>query len=306
MMKFLMFADLHYAPGVFYGSELDTVRMFQKRAVEEGCDFMLHAGDLCHGPSRVPELMELFDNGPIPTYHCLGNHDTDGTPYKETLKLYHMPNGHYHFDTCGHRFLVLDPNYCFVNGEYIHYDMGNYFQWPGNRDYTPPEQIEWIEKTIDESPYPCILVSHDSYEREFNSSRDFKKVHQIIRQANKKSPHKVLIVINGHHHRDFIRILDNVIHWDVNSVTYDWIGEPEHQGMYPQELYEKWSAMKNIVPYTDPLYAIVTIEGTTITIEGTESTMLCGVNREHIGAPLLDGAGRSVTPRIQSMKLTLL
>ena len=114
------------------------------------------------------------------------------------------------------------------------------------------------------------------------------------------------MVMNGHYHRDFIRILDNVIHWDINSVTYDWVGEPEHQGMYPQELYEKWACMKNIVPYTDPLYAIVTIEGTTVTIEGTESTMLNGINREHIGAKLLDGAGRSVTPRIQSAKIALL
>lgn len=305
-MKFLMFADLHYAPGVFYGSDLKIPELFIRRAQEENCDFILHAGDLCHGPSRVPELMEIFDKSPIPVFHCLGNHDTDGTPYEETLRLYHMPNGYYHFDICGHRFLVLDPNYCHVDGEYVHYDMGNYFQWPGNRDYTPPEQLDWIEKTIDESPYPCILVSHDSYEREFNSSRDFSRVQQIIRQANQKTPHKVLMVINGHHHRDFIRILDNVIHWDVNSVNYDWVGDPGHQGMYPQELYDKWSCMKDIVAYTDPLYAIVTVEGTTITIEGTESTMLYGVNREHIGAKLLDGSGRSVTPRIQSMKLTLL
>ena len=304
-MKFLMFADLHYAPGVFYGSDLETPKMFIRRAQETGCDFILHAGDLCHGPSRVPELMEVFDNSPIPVYHCLGNHDSDGTPYEETLRMYHMPDGHYYFDICDHRFLVLDPNYCKVDGQYIHYDMGNYFQWPGNRDHTPQEQLDWIKNTIDESPYPCILVSHDSYERDANGAKDYLAVQEIIRQANKKSPHKVLMVMNGHYHRDFIRILDNVIHWDVNSVTYDWVGEPEHQGMYPQELYDKFSCMKYIVPYTDPLYAIVTVEGTTVTIEGTESTMLNGVNREHLGAKICDLAGRPVTPRIQSAKITL-
>lgn len=304
-MKFLMFADLHYAPGVFYGSDLETPRMFIQKAQETGCDFILHAGDLCHGPSRVPELMEVFDNSPIPVYHCLGNHDTDGTPYEETLRMYHMPDGHYYFDTCGYRFLVLDPNYCKLEDQYVHYDMGNYFQWPGNRDHTPPEQLDWIEKTIDESPYPCLLVSHDSYERDANGARDYLAVQEIIRKANQKSPHKVLMVMNGHYHRDFIRILDNVIHWDINSVTYDWVGEPEHKGMYPQELYDQFSCMKYIVPYTDPLYAIVTVEGTTVTIEGTESTMLNGINREHLGAKICDLAGRPVTPKIQSAKITL-
>ena len=63
--------------------------------------------------------------------------------------------------------------------------------------------------------------------------------------------------------------------------------------------------MDDIVAYTDPLYAIVTVEGNTVTIEGVESTMLYGINREHIGAPLLDSSGRSVKPRIQSAKITL-
>ena len=184
-MKFLMFADLHYGPRVFYPATVDTVRFFQKRAVEEGCDFILHAGDLCHGPSRVPELMAVCDSSPVPFYHCLGNHDTDGTPLEDTLKYYHMPDGHYCFDCKGYRFIILDPNYCYVNGKYIHYDMGNYFQWPGNRDHTPPEQLQWLETTVDESPYPCILVSHDSYEREKGGARQFREVQEIIaRQLN--------------------------------------------------------------------------------------------------------------------------
>lgn len=303
-MKFLMFSDLHYVPDLFYGSDLETVKMFLRRAKEENCDFILHAGDLCHGPSTVPELMALFEDSSVPVYHCLGNHDTDRTSYAQTLVAYHMPNGYYYFEEKGYRFVVLDPNYCKVDDQYIHYDLGNYYQWPGNRDYTPPEQLAWVEKTLEESPYPCIIVSHDSYEREAQSSRDFAKVQDIIRKINKNEPNKVLMVINGHHHRDFLRILDNVLYWDVNSVTYDWV-DTAHQGMYPQELYEKYACMKNILAYTDPLYAIVTVEGNTITIEGTESTMLCGVDRAKIGAPLLDGSGRPVSPKIQSAKLTL-
>lgn len=303
-MKFLMFADLHYGPRVFYPATVDTVRFFQKRAVEEGCDFILHAGDLCHGPSRVPELMAVCDSSPVPFYHCLGNHDTDGTPLEDTLNYYHMPDGHYYFDCKGYRFIILDPNYCYVNGKYIHYDMGNYFQWPGNRDHTPPEQLQWLETTVDESPYPCILVSHDSYEREKGGARQFREVQEIIRKANAKQHGKVLMVMNGHYHRDNLRILDNVLHWDINSVSYDWIGEEKHK-CFPQELCDQFACVANCIIYNDPLYAIVTIEGSTITIEGTESSMFMDVTRESLGLPLLDNAARPVVPKIQSCKITL-
>lgn len=304
-MKFLMFSDLHYAPGWFYGDDLDVARMFVRRAQEEGCDFILHAGDLCHGPSKVPELMEIFDNSSIPVYHCLGNHDTDGTSYAETLKLYHMPDGHYYFDICGYRIIVLDPNYCKIDGEYIHYDLGNYYRTPDKRNYTDPEQLVWLEKVIDDSPYRCLLVGHNSYEREIDGAREYREVQDIIRRANQKAHNKVLMVMTGHLHHDFLSIIDNVIHWDINSVRYDWVGDPKHQGMFPQELYEKYEFMDDILPYTNPLYAIVTVEGTTITIEGTESTMLNGVDRKRIGAEPLDRSGRSAKPRIQSAKITL-
>lgn len=305
-MKFLMFSDLHYWPGTFYDSNLDTVRMFFRRAKEEGCDFILHSGDMCHGPTLVPELMELLESAPVPVYHCLGNHDTDRTPYAETLKAYRMPDGHYFFDTCGYRVIVLDSNYCKVDGEYIHYNMGNYFQWPERRDYTPPEQLDWLEKTVEESSWPCILVSHDSYERETGGAKDQCRVRQIIRNANEKQPHKVLMVMNGHYHRDNLRILDNVLYWDINSVNFDWVGEPEHCDLFPQELYDRFSCMKHLVCYREPLYAIVTVEGTTVTIEGTESEFLGGIGREQIGAALTDPDGRPATPRIQSTKIQLL
>lgn len=303
-MKFLMFADFHYWPGVFYPASLERLQALQARAVEEGCDMILHAGDLCHGPSKVPELMALCDSSPVPMYHCLGNHDTDGTSLAETLKAYHMPDGHYHFDMGGYRFVVLDPNYCKLDGQYIHYELGNYFQWPGNRDHTPPEQLQWLEDTLESSPYPCILVSHDSYEREVNSSRDFKQVQEILRRVNERHHGRVLMVMNGHHHRDHLRVLDNILHWDVNSASYDWVGEEKHD-KFPKELTQQYRCAANTVIYNDTLHAIVTLEGSTITIEGMESTMFMGINREDIGAKRLDLSSRPVVPKIQSCKITL-
>ena len=302
-MKFLMFSDFHHYPGIFRAGTAEDMRMLQRRAAEEGCSFLLHAGDLCHGPELVPELMAVCDASPVPMYHCLGNHDTDSTSLARTLEYYHMPDGHYHFDAEGYRFIVCDPNYYLDGGEYIHYDRGNYYSHGPQRDYMPPEQLTWLEQVIASSAHPCILVSHESFERENGGVKNYAAVRRIVNEANRRRPHSVLLCINGHYHRDNLRILDGVCWWDVNSTSYDWIDSPH--SLYPAEMYQEHRLIGNTVCYNDLLYAIVELEGTTVRIQGAQSTMFMGIGREHTDNPVFDAMGRPVRPTIQSVCITL-
>ena len=301
-MKFSIFSDLHHLPGVFMGGSVEALTCIQQRAARENCSFIIHAGDFCHGPSHITDYLALYNNFRIPSYHCLGNHDSDNTPYEETLRLYHMPDGHYFFDNSGCRFIICDPNYYYANGEYIHYDMGNYYKYGAYRDYMPPDQLQWLRETIEASPFPCVLISHESFERP-DGVKNRKEVLAIIREANRKKPHSVILCINGHYHRDFIRILDNVCFFDLNSTSYDWV-DKKHD-CYPAALCQQYSLISNTLVYNDPIHAVITIEGTAITIEGMESTMLMGINREHTDNPIYDAAGRPVVPMVQSAKITL-
>lgn len=301
-MKFSIFADLHHCPKVFMGGTLDDLAFIRERALRENCSFVIHAGDFCHGPSKVREYLDVYNNFGIPTYHCLGNHDTDGTAYKETLELYHMPDGHYFFDCDGYRFIVCDPNYYLLDGEYIHYDLGNYYKYGEYRDYMPPAQLEWLRRAIDEAPHPCVLISHESFERP-DGVRNRAEVQKIINAANAKKPHSVILCINGHHHRDFIRILDGVCYFELNSASYDWV--PIKHDRYPAELCKEYSLLSNTVVYNDPIHAVITLEGSEITIAGTESSMFMGINREHTANPIYDAAGRAVVPRVSDAKITL-
>ena len=302
-MKFLMFSDFHCYPGVFKAGTVEDICFLQRRAVEEGCDFLLHAGDLCHGAELVPELMAACDASPLPMYHCLGNHDTDSTSLVRTLEAYHMPDGHYFFDHGGYRFIICDPNYYLLDGEYIHFDLGNYYAHPTKRHFMPPDQLDWLEKTIAESAFPCVLISHESFEREADSVQNYADVRRIINAANRKKPHSVLLCINGHHHRDNLRILDGVCYWDLNSTSYDWIDTPH--SLYPAELYEQHRLVGNTVVYSDLLYAVVELNGTTVRIRGKESSMLYGISRQHTDNPVYDAMGRPVSPTIQSVEITL-
>ena len=301
-MKFLLFSDLHHYPGVFRGGTWEGLREIQRRAEEENCEFLIHAGDFCHGPTLVPDYVKAYNEFHIPSYHCLGNHDSDKTSYEETLKFYHMPNGYYFFDQSGYRMIVLNPNYYCLDGEYHVYSLGNYYKHGQYRDFMPPEQLSWLKETIASAPHPCILISHESYERP-DGVQNRTDVLQIINEANATKPHSVLMCINGHYHRDFLRILDGVLYFDMNSASYDWV-ENTHD-CYPEEECREISLLNHIVAYTDPLYAIVTIEGTTVQIDGMQSTMYRGVTREMTGNRPFDAAGRPVTPTVQSARITL-
>lgn len=308
-MKFLMFSDLHHVPGAFMGGDRDALHRIQRHAREAGCEFMIHGGDFCHGPSqtlmgeKIADFVEEYSHSPVPAYHALGNHDTDNTPWEEVLRYYNMPDGHYYFDHGGYRMVVCDPNYFYEDGNYIHFSMANNAKYGPYCNYMPPEQLAWLEETIAAAPGPCVLVSHESFEREADGVKNGAEVRRIINDANRRKAGSVLLCMNGHYHRDYIRILDNVCYWDVNSASYDWIDNSH--SFYPEELRQKISCISNTLVYNDPLHAVVTLEGNTITIEGMESSMFMGITREMTDNPPCDLSGRPVRPVIQSAKITL-
>ncbi len=302
-MKFLLFADLHYAPKQFLSGSFEILKEIQEAAERENCDFIIHAGDFCHGPSNVMDFVDAYNNFHIPSYHCLGNHDADNTTFEETVKLYHMPNEYYYFDCKGYRMIVLNPNYYNVDGEYINFSMRNYFKNGPARDWVPPQQLAWLKETIETSPYPCLIISHESFERS-NGVQNRADVLKIINEANAKKPHSVLMCMNGHYHRDYIRILDGVCYFDINSVLMDWVQGVTHD-RYPADLCAEYRSLNHTVIYNDPLYCIVELDGNTIDIKGKESSMYLGITREDVGGTPFDKAGRPVVPKIQSAKITL-
>lgn len=303
-IKFCAFADIHYYPGVFPHDSYDWLDQILSRAEKEEVEFIIHLGDFTHCPERFMDYVEHYNNFHIPTYHILGNHDCDGNPYEKTLECYRMSNGYYFFDRNGFRFIILDPNYFKHGDEYFHYSSGNYFQHGDERDWLPPEQLVWLEKTIASAPGPCVLFSHESYEREADGIKNQAQIRAIIDEANRKCRGRVPLCINGHYHRDNIRILNNVIYFELNSASYEWVSKDHDK--YPKEVLDRWKHAKNTVMFNDPINAIITLDTDgLVKIEGMESTLFMGIEREMTENPKFDAMGRPVVPRVQSMELRL-
>ncbi len=309
-LKVCVFADIHYRPGTFPNSkDMSFLEKILARAEKAGCDMIIHLGDFVHGVRREQEkaYIKLYNDFKIPGYHILGNHDQDGNPYKETCEAYRMPDGHYSFDKGGFRFVIADPNYfCNEPGKFIHHENGNYFKRikGSTINWIPPAQMEWLRSTIVGSPYPCIVLSHQSFERGRGAPVMNKAdVQAIFNEANAKKPGTVRLVMNGHMHMDHLRVLDNILYWDVNSANYQWYGNVHSK--YPEAYVKEASSANKVLAWDEPLSAILTMwPNGRIKIEGSKSGWLFGVTPKAAGYPLTDSDGRETLPVIQSADMT--
>ena len=306
-MKFLLFADYHYYPNHYINHGIEGLRKIQKAAEEAEVDMILQLGDFTHGPTTVMDFVNEYNNFHIPSYNCIGNHDTELSTREEVVKAYNMPDAHYIIDKGGYRFIIACTSYYQDGDKFVPYNQTNYFAFPKTRETLPPEEIAWIKESIETSPYPCILCSHASFER-YDCCKSGPEVRRIIDEANKKKPHSVIMVMNGHRHKDHITVLNNVIYYDVTSSIFDCAGcppMPPHD-RYKKEDYEEYCYAGYMVCCTEPLYSIVTLEGTTVDIKGCEPCeMYMGVHLDDIGFNRYDNMGRSFEPYVQSSRITL-
>lgn len=310
--KVCLFSDLHYMPGVWTNTENTLfLEKILARAEAEKCDMVIHLGDFVHNVAEknAAALIKKYNDFKIPTYHVLGNHDQDATSWKATCEAYRMPGAYYLLDKGGFRFIIADPNYfCEERGRYIHHDKGNYFSRSKTStiNWIPPEQLEWMRDAVDSSPFPCIVMSHQSFERPPNGHGVCNKeeVRKIFTDANAGNSGRVRLVINGHNHMDHMRILDNIPYWDVNSANYKYFSADHSK--YPAEYLKTHCEADNNIGWTEPLSAVLSLypDGR-IKIDGSKADWLFGVSPEDAGYLPYDLNGRYILPRIQSTDMRL-
>lgn len=307
-VKFSVFTDLHYLPGIFYTDADKRLEEIADRAIKNNVDFMIHLGDISHCPSKDKVIVDQFDAIPLETYHCIGNHECQDDTYEAVLDVFGLEKGYYYFDKNGFRFIVLDLNYMREDGKAVHYNLGNYFRRkPGTQLVTfEEEQLKWFEETVMTSPYPCVLFSHHSLEHINNgmSITELKSVWELLEKLNSDKK-RVIMAVNGHHHKDNLRIFKDIVFFDLNSASYDWIDDA-HSGKYPKEIYEEFVLAGNTLVYKDPIHAIITLsDDGHIKIEGYESEFIYGVDRASVGVPLCEADGRLSTAEVLSADFTI-
>lgn len=274
---FLAFGDLHHYPGNFYDDKEERWDKILARSIAENAEFIVGLGDYVHEPEKNRALADRMMSAPKDVYCCLGNHDVEHAPLAYALALYRMPHNYYFFERGGYRFILLDANYSLIDGEYVHYAPGADRHKPG---VIPPDQLSWLEDTIADSAVPCVLLSHHSIERP-DGILNRHAVWDVINAANAEHPHKVMLYVNGHHHRDYCTIVNGVCCLELNSAAYQYIDPPFPR--YSPDVLALGRAMAYTLNFSQPLSALITLESDSkITVRGVTGEFLFGLTETDV------------------------
>lgn len=302
-VKFSVFADLHYREGN-WNQAAERLEEILARASRQKVDFIMHCGDFCHNVKIARPLIERYNNYAIPTFHTMGNHDFEETDTVEAVTEAYKMEGksYYYFDRNGFRLISIDTNFHHApDGSVAHYASSDVWTKCHQKELLiPEEELEFLRDAIRTAPGRCIVFSHCSIVRP-NGVANRQEVLALLRQE----PGKVLLWINGHHHRNNLQIVENIAFFDLNSTTSEWINTPHHA--YPPELMAKFALSDHELLFEKPVHAIVTVsEDGEIQIDGMRGGMYLGITRAMTGNPEFDCAGLSCDASVLSAHFKLL
>ncbi|MBO0991503.1 metallophosphoesterase family protein [Bacillus sp. SD088] len=268
-VRFGIFTDLHH--DVMHDGQ-ERLKTFIDRMNEEDVDFIIQLGDFCHPSSNNFDLLNIWKHFNGPKYHVLGNHDMDHADKKTIMDFLGMEKNYYSFDCGPVHFIVLDANFLKINGDYIDFANANFYRPREECPFLNDQQLHWLKEDLAKTNKHTIIFSHQSLENEEAGINNAREVQSVLSAVNAKAGYqKVVACMNGHHHLDHIRTIDDIYYIDINSISNHWIGEGYEHIRYSKEIDEKYPYLKSTVPYKDPLFAIVTIQSGHVSIEGTKS-----------------------------------
>ena len=260
-LKFGIISDIH--PDIVHDGK-HRLQVFLEAAAKNKVDFIIELGDFCFAKEANVPFLNLWDKFSGDKYHVLGNHDMDICTKEEYMKFVGMKSRYYSFDKGDFHFIVLDPNNLFVGGKYIPYKNGNFYVDMSQREHLDPEQIEWLKKD---------LFSHECFE---NTVQNRELVRSILEAENKRCGFKkVIVAFSGHDHTNYTKEINGITYIQINSASNQWVGEeyacPER---FSEEINKQHPSLKYTVPYTDSLFAIVTLTPNYLKMKGRESTFI--------------------------------
>ncbi len=272
-LSFGVCADVH--KDVMHDAD-ERLQKFIDKAEERDLDFIIQLGDFCRPYDYNREFLSIWENYSGEKYHVIGNHEMDGGfSRKQVIDFWDIPNQYYSFDSGNFHIIVLDGN---DNNPSENRATG-YARFIGEK------QLEWLKKDVRKTNLPCLVFSHQTLENNDDGIENRLEVRGFFEEENKRAGNKKIIAcFSGHHHTDYVAEINNIYYIQINSMSYEWLGDKYQTIRYSQEIDKKFPYIKYTVPYKDPLFAFVKIDEKRIQIEGVKSTFV-GPGPKDLGFP---------------------
>ncbi len=306
--KFLVFSDLHVD---IMPDAVARMQVILEAAKQNDVDFLLDLGDtmypdvdflqkyapesitlreerawfICDRDDEKKTINSMLEACKKPIYHVLGNHDLDSCTKKTACRYYHMPSPYYFFDEGGVRFIALDTNFIREDERYIDFSHCNYRDYKTDQTtWLTEEQLAFIEKSVQESSGPCVLLSHCSLGDTRQSIHNMPPLHALIRRLNCPE-RRIVLALNGHTHLDGVCVREGVPMMNVNSASNVWIGHKYSATRYSETISRLYPHIKGCAPYWDALFAIIEINPNGIVVTGRSSSYV-GPGPYELGFPI--------------------
>ncbi|MDN5287943.1 MAG: alkaline phosphatase [Mucilaginibacter sp.] len=291
-VRFGVITDLHH--DIMYDG-LERLSAFIDEMNMDAPDFIIQMGDLCYPKKENLPLMDVWSKFKGPKYHVIGNHDTDGGYTREqVVEFWKAKAKYYSFDVNGFHFVVLDGNEHNPSPD----------RPAGYARFISPSQLEWLKKDLDETVLPTIICCHQGLDNDAGGLENGTLMRYTLEQANQKNKHKVILVLTGHHHQDYYNLINGIHYVQINSASYQWLGDKYQEIRYSKEVDKVRPYIKYTVPYKDPIWAMVEIDQKgTINIKGKQSVFV-GSSPEKLGVNQIDYI-YPIVPYISDRKLKM-
>lgn len=265
-------ADIHTE---FMHDSVKRMQAFLDQCAKQKTEFGVSLGDFCPpgelNLAHKKEILSRLQNNPMPFYHILGNHDMDRNSKDAVCAWLNLDAPHSSFDCGGVHFILLDACFFKVGDNCFPYDHGNYTKTPGAvLPVLSPEELSWLEEDLKKTSYPSVIFTHQSLIESRAGIRNAKDFRNII----KKAPAGVILCIAGHEHVDRAEQKDGVWYVCLNSMSYYWAGHEYEHTTFGEPYETEFPLLRQVFPYRDPLYAIITVTDNCIRIEGTKSEIV--------------------------------
>lgn len=287
-VRFAVMADLHM--DIMHDGE-QRIADFLTSARAANVDFILSLGDFLYptraysslcAPDALPvnlrltlehphepqlHVLQQFNQFEKPSYHVMGNHEMDFCTKQEVLKAYRLNCSHYSWHVNGWHFIVLDSSfYRDADGVLRDYDRSKYFE-TNDLPYLSEDQLKWLEHELRSCDEPAVICSHQPLRHCKRGIKNADAFQSILRKINAVQK-KVYLCLNGHIHIDDLQAEEGVLYYTVNSISNLWMGQQYSALHYSPEIHERYPSLCFVAPYQVPLYAIVDLTSTGITVTG--------------------------------------